>query len=173
MAKKLKIRVIADFRQTDIDAGGQGAPLTGIFHKYLNKITKKNLTYLNLGGFANITVSDKNKVISYDTGPANYLMDLWCNKKFDMEYDLDGKLASMGNVNTDLLKSMLSEKYFKKKYPKSTGFELFNDDWIEKHLSRISKLSDVDVLSTLAYLTIITVSNELRNFKNKNRTKKR
>jgi len=167
LAKKLKIRVIADFRQTDIDAGGQGAPLTGIFHKYLNDITKKNLTYLNLGGFANITVSDKNKVISYDTGPANYLMDLWCNKKFDMEYDLDGKLASMGNVNTDLLKSMLSEKYFKKKYPKSTGFELFNDDWIEKHLRKTSKLSDVDVLSTLTYLTIITVSNELKSFKNK------
>ena len=167
LSKKLKIKVIADFRQTDIDAGGQGAPLAGLFHKYLNTLINKKLTYLNLGGFANVTVPYNNNIISYDTGPANYLMDLWCNNKFDMEYDLDGKLASLGNINIDLLKSMLSDKYFKKKYPKSTGFELFNEDWIKKHLAKSSKVSDVDVLATLAFLTIITVSNELKKFKNK------
>ncbi len=167
LSKKLKIKVIADFRQTDMDAGGQGAPLAGLFHNYLNNILNKKLTYLNLGGFANITVPLNTRIISYDTGPANYLMDLWCNKKFDMEYDLDGKLASLGNVNTNLLKSMLSEKYFKKEYPKSTGFELFNEDWLMKHLSKISKVGDVDVLATLTFLTIITVSNELKRFKNK------
>ena len=42
-------------------------------------------------------------MISYDTGPANYLIDLWCREKFDIEYDLDGGLASMGDVDTKLL----------------------------------------------------------------------
>tara|TARA_B100001564_G_scaffold357818_1_gene374940 strand:+ start:556 stop:1638 length:1083 start_codon:yes stop_codon:yes gene_type:complete len=166
LSQKLKMIIISDFRQTDIDAGGQGAPLAGLFHQYLNAIVKKDLTYLNLGGFANITVPYKNKIISYDTGPANYLIDLWCNKNFDMEYDLDGQLASIGNVNTDLLKIMLNEKYFNKKYPKSTGFELFNNTWIDKHLKKVKNLSNIDILSTLTYLTIITVSNELKKFKN-------
>ena len=167
LSQKLEILVISDFRQTDINAGGQGAPLAGLFHNYLNSLMKKNLTYLNLGGFANISVLHNKQIISYDTGPANYLIDLWCNKKFDMEYDLDGQLASIGNVNTDLLKMMLNEKYFRKKYPKSTGFEVFNETWIYDHLKKLSTISDIDVLSTLTYLTIITVSRELKNFNNK------
>ena len=166
LSQKLKITIISDFRQTDINAGGQGAPLAGLFHLYLNTLVKKDLAYLNLGGFANITIPHKNKMVSYDTGPANYLIDLWCNKNFDMEYDLDGRLASMGSINTDLLKLMLNEKYFNKKYPKSTGFELFNDVWIEKYLKKVKKISNIDVLSTLTYLTIITVSNELKKYKN-------
>ena len=167
LSQKLEILVISDFRQTDINAGGQGAPLAGLFHNYLNSLMKKNLTYLNLGGFANISVLHNKQIISYDTGPANYLIDLWCNKKFDMEYDLDGQLASIGNVNTDLLKIMLKEKYFRKRYPKSTGFEVFNETWIYDHLKKLSTISDIDVLSTLTYLTIITVSRELKNFNNK------
>ena len=166
LSQKVKITVISDFRQTDIDAGGQGAPLVGLFHSYLNTLVKKDLAYLNLGGFANITIPYNNKIVSYDTGPANYLIDLWCNKHFDMEYDLDGRLASMGSINTELLKLMLSEKYFNKKYPKSTGFELFNDEWINKYLIKVKNSSDIDTLSTLTYLTIITVSNELKRFKN-------
>ena len=166
LSKRLKISVVSDFRQTDIDAGGQGAPLAGLFHNYLNRIIKKNITYLNLGGFANITVSHEDRTISYDTGPANYLIDLWCDKYFDMEYDIDGSLASMGNINIELLKSMLKEKYFKKKYPKSTGFELFNESWVQGHLKKVSKISDLDILATLTYLTVITVSNELKKYKN-------
>ena len=165
LSKKLKIAVISDFRQTDIDAGGQGAPLAGLFHNYLNRIIKKNISYLNLGGFANITVTHQDRTISYDTGPANYLIDLWCDKYFDMEYDIDGRLASMGNINVDLLKSMLKEKYFKKKYPKSTGFELFNESWVCEHLKKVPKINDLDVLATLTYLTVISVSNELKKFK--------
>ena len=84
----LSIPIIADFRQTDIDAGGQGAPLTGFFHKYLNDTMNSSITYINLGGFANISIPKNRSMISYDTGPANYLIDLWCREKFDIEYDL-------------------------------------------------------------------------------------
>ena len=49
---------IFDFRQTNIDAGGQGAPLTGFFHEYLNSSSAKPITFLNLGGFANLSIKD-------------------------------------------------------------------------------------------------------------------
>ena len=160
----LSIPIIADFRQTDIDAGGQGAPLTGFFHKYLNDTMNSSITYINLGGFTNISIPKNRSMISYDTGPANYLIDLWCREKFDIEYDLDGGLASMGDVDTKLLKNMLKESFFKKPPPKSTGFELFNLNWIEKHLSKVSRPRDIDVLSTLTYLTILTVSDEIKKY---------
>jgi anhydro-N-acetylmuramic acid kinase len=167
LATLLSIPVISDFRQTDIDAGGQGAPLTGLFHKYLNTITNKNLIYLNLGGFANVSIPNKSKLISYDTGPANYLIDAWCREKFDIEFDLNGRLASMGEIDSEVLKLMLKDKYFIKKPPKSTGFELFNLSWIRKYLKKNSFYRDINILSTLTYLTVITVSNDINKYKDK------
>ena len=40
-----KINTVADFRQSDIDSGGQGAPLTGYFQHYLSKKLKKNIVF--------------------------------------------------------------------------------------------------------------------------------
>ena len=165
LGSTVDIPVVADFRQTDIDAGGQGAPLTGYFHEYLTLLTGKSMIYINLGGFANISLNHKSELISYDSGPANYLIDLWCREKFDVEFDLDGQLASMGNINTDLLVKMLQEKYFKKKSPKSTGFELFNRDWIKSKLSEVGYVKEIDVLSTLTYLTVVSISNEINIYK--------
>ena len=163
----LAIPVIADFRQTDINAGGQGAPLTGLFHKHLNLITNKALIYLNLGGFANISIPNGRTIISYDVGPANYLIDAWCREKFDIEFDLDGRLASKGDIDLALLKLMLKDKYFKKRPPKSTGFELFNMDWIKQCLKKLPPSKDINILATLTYLTVIIISNELNKYKSK------
>ena len=61
---------------------------------------------------------------------------------------------------------MLKEKYFKKNCPKSTGFDLVNESWVQGHLKKLSKISDLDILATLTYLTVITISNELKKYKN-------
>ena len=167
LSSVLSIPVVADFRQTDINVGGQGAPLTGLFHKYLNQLINTELIYLNLGGFANITIPNGKKIISYDVGPANYLVDEWCRERFDIEFDLSGRLASKGKVDFDVLKLMLKDKYFSKKPPKSTGFELFNMNWIQKFLKKMSYSKDIDILATLTYLTVITVSNDINKYKNK------
>ena len=155
------IPVVSDFRQTNIKAGGQGAPLTGFFHQYINKQSKKNTSFVNLGGFANITIKSMGKVFSYDTGPANYLIDSWCREKFNISYDKGGKLAQKGEIHLGFLKSMLQDKFFKKKPPKSTGFESFNYNWILKHLKKFNNIKKLDVLATLTYLTISTISCEL------------
>jgi len=167
ISSRTSIPVVADFRQTDIDAGGQGAPLTGLFHNYLNGCKKEFITFVNLGGFANITLKKGRKVIAYDTGPSNYLIDLWCREKFNRDFDLDGRLASMGDVDINLLKSLLKDKFFERPAPKSTGFEYFNHQWLKKHLSKLKKINKLNVLSTLTYFTAITVSNELNRYKTK------
>ncbi len=160
--KKLGIPVVADFRLTDIIAGGQGAPLTGYFHDYIVQKTACPISFLNLGGFANITIKISGKLFSYDTGPANYLIDNWCRRKFKKEFDHKGLLAKTGEINYQLLKIMCSDQFFRKKYPKSTGFERFDYKWITSKIAKLNfKISNIDVLSTLTYLTITTVSQEI------------
>ncbi len=162
----ISIPVVSDFRQTNIKAGGQGAPLTGLFHQHINKVFKKNISFVNLGGFANITIKYKGQIFAYDTGPANYLIDVWCRKKFNIPYDKNGKLAQTGEIHLGFLQSMLQDKFFKKTPPKSTGFENFNYNWILKHLKKFKQVAKLDVLATLTYLTISTISCELNKDRN-------
>ena len=164
IAQKTSLVVISDFRQCDIDAGGQGAPLSAFFHQYLNKSKKDFITFINLGGFANVTLKSGKKIFGFDTGPANYLLDLWCRKKFNKNFDSNGRLASQGNINPKLLKNLLNHKYFKIDPPKSTGFETFNAKWLQSCLSKLKTINKIDVLSTLTYFTIITVANEVNRF---------
>ena len=104
---------------------------------------------------------NKNQAISYDTGPANYLIDTWCRTKFKRTFDKSGKLAQKGEINNEFLKSMMKDHYFLAKPPKSTGFERFNLEWIMKHKRKVRGIKNIDVLATLTYLTISTVSIEL------------
>ena len=167
----LNIPLVADFRQCDINSGGEGAPLTGYFHEFLNKKLSKKISFLNLGGFANISIHKAGKIISYDTGPANYLIDNWCKIKFQKDFDKNGRLAKKGEINYQLLKCMSSDSFFKKDHPKSTGFEKFNIKWLERQLRSIGyKISNEDVLTTLTYFTITTVTQELN--KDSSREKK-
>tara|TARA_Y100000590_G_scaffold109050_1_gene124175 strand:+ start:1735 stop:2814 length:1080 start_codon:yes stop_codon:yes gene_type:complete len=159
---KTGIPVVADFRQTDIDCGGQGAPLSALFHSFL--YNKDPVIFVNLGGFANITLKKGYKFYGYDTGPANYLLDLWCQKKLNKEFDASGNLAQKGEVQLSLLNSMLKDKYFKKLPPKSTGFEYFNWKWLMDHLSKYKNINKLNVLSTLTYLTSITVAQEINKY---------
>ena len=158
----IKIPVVANFRQTDIHAGGQGAPMTGYFHQFISSLKKKRICFLNLGGFGNVTIYVNNKQFSYDTGPANYLIDSWCKLKFKLDYDKNGKIAKQGEINHELLKRMSADAFFKKKYPKSTGFERFNLQWLQGHIDKCQKrISNIDVTTTLTYLSISSISQEL------------
>ena len=169
IASETSLIVISDFRQCDIDAGGEGAPLSAFFHNYINKKRKDFITFINLGGFANITLKSGQKVLGFDTGPANYLIDMWCRRKFNKEFDSGGKLASKGNIHTKLLKKLLNDRYFKIKPPKSTGFEDFNWEWLQKHLSKFKNINRFDVLSTLTYFTIITIADTINEYRPKSR----
>ena len=70
--------------------------------------------------------------MAYDTGPANYLIDLISNMYFDIPYDKNGLLAKKGKINDKALVAMLSDRFFDQEIPKSTGFERFNFKWLTK-----------------------------------------
>jgi len=162
VSKKVGIDVVSDFRSGDVALGGQGAPFAPVFHKFLFDDAKKNIAVLNLGGIANISILGE-KLIGYDIGPANILLDLWIQDKKQKKYDAKGKWAKKGQVNEILLKSFLDEPYFKKELPKSTGRELFNASWLEQKLFGLMVL-DIDVQATLLELSVVSIKNALDTF---------
>lgn len=162
VAKKTGIDVVNDFRSGDIANSGEGAPLTPAFHKALFDDGKSAV--LNLGGIANITILT-DEFIGYDVGVANILSDYWINKHQNIAYDKDGSWASEGKVNEELLRVILSDPYFKKLPPKSTGREHFNGDWLEDKLKQFSDISAVDVQATLLEFTITPIIEALKESK--------
>ena len=160
IAKKSGLRVIADFRLTDMKHGGQGAPLAPYFHEYISSKSRNFINFINLGGFANLTYRSNNKLMAFDTGPANYLINEVSKKYFKKDYDKNGRLAKTGKINDKALLSMLSDKYFYQDPPKSTGFEKFNIQWIEKYKDKF-QLSRSSLIATLTQLTSISVSDAI------------
>ena len=114
LSKLTKKNVIYNFRENDIRNGGQGAPLTPIFHKLLVNQKKINLpvTILNIGGIANITsVQKENKIFSSDIGPGNCLIDKWVRSNSDKNYDNNGSFAKSGKINKIILDQSLENFY--------------------------------------------------------------
>ena len=152
LAEKTGIDVIADFRSRDLAAGGHGAPLVPAFHAQ-QFVEDKNLAILNIGGIANLTLLPKTgEVTGFDCGPGNMLMDAWICEHQGNAYDENGQWASQGKANDALLAKMLSDPFFAKAPPKSTGRDEFHLEWLQKKLSGENFLCE-DVQATLLHLT--------------------
>jgi len=163
LAELTSITVVADFRSRDIAAGGQGAPLVPAFHKAIFAHPQFNRAVINIGGIANITyLSSKSKLIGFDSGPGNMLLDAWIKQQKNLNYDANGAWASTGAIIDPLLSAMLAEPYFALIPPKSTGRDLFNDAWLAKHLAATNYRTQ-DVAYTLVSLTAHSIYNALQH----------
>ena len=164
IAKGTGIDCIADFRSADIALGGQGAPLVPLFHEWLFAAPDTDRCVLNIGGIANVTLlpSGGAGISGFDTGPGNSLLDAWTRQHRDAPYDDCGQWAASGNVAESMLEGMLADPYFAKAPPKSTGFEYFNEVWLQSHVP--AKLEAADVQSTLCELTAASVSGAISRF---------
>ncbi len=162
----LNLTTVGNFRHDDIEAGGEGAPLTPIFHNAVFGGDRKKKAIVNIGGITNITALNYPDLIGFDTGPGNCLMDCWSRINNIGNYDEKGSWASSGTVNQTLLKAMMEDEYFSRKYPKSTGPDYFNHEWIKKNLLKLSKeIPTEDVQATLLQVTVFSLIESI-NFLN-------
>ena len=158
IAERCGIDVVADFRRADVAAGGQGAPLLPALHAMLLGRPGHARVVLNLGGIANITVLGADgKVLGFDTGPANGLLDAWCLQHVGEPFDRDGAFAARGQVNPALLEALLGDTYFALAPPKSTGREHFHLAWLARQPG-VQALAPADVQATLLELTVRSVT---------------
>lgn len=156
LAKMLNKNVVFGFRTKDIELGGQGAPLAPIYHQFI--ISNLNLDLpsciLNIGGVANLTFWNGKKLIGFDTGPGNALMDDYMQLFSNKYFDKDGILASKGLPNNKIVNEFINNDYFKKTPPKSLDRNSFIN-LFKKLLSK--KLLPQDIMATLAKFTIESI----------------
>lgn len=147
IAERTGIQTIADFRPSDMAAGGKGAPLAPFLDLELFRHPENARIALNIGGIANITVIPANAkpedVIAFDTGPGNMVMDAVAPP-----FDRDGERARAGKVNTPLLERLLADPYYRRQPPKSCGREQYGDDFV--------LASNIDI-ATATELTALTI----------------
>jgi len=161
IAERSGIATVADFRRRDVAAGGHGAPLMPAFHAAMLHSDAEDRAVLNLGGIANFTLLPRaGQVRGFDTGPANALLDAWCERHVGHAFDADGAFAASGRVDDALLARLLDDAWFALPPPKSTGREQFHLDWAEARIGD-SSLSAQDVQATLLELTAATVADAL------------
>jgi anhydro-N-acetylmuramic acid kinase len=157
LSKLTKKKVIYDFRQNDLKNGGEGAPLTPIFHQMLQKkINIKPVSFFNIGGILNrTTIWDDGLLSAKDIGPGMCLIDKWIRTRSKKKYDKNGDLARLGKVNKKVLDKYWS--IFQASDPKQSSFDTSNFD--------ISFAKNLSLKDGAATLTIYTVNYFISHFK--------
>jgi anhydro-N-acetylmuramic acid kinase len=167
IAYKTGITTVADFRQRDIAAGGEGAPLAPAFHNNIFRNKNKNRTVLNIGGIANATYlpADKNKSCTgFDTGPGNTLMDCWIKKHLQKNFDKDGEWAASAQANSRLVEQLMQDIFIHKTPPKSTGREYYNLHWLNEQLKSFENIKADIVQASLCEFTAQSIQFSINNF---------
>ena len=154
-------KIIFNFRANDIINGGQGAPLTPIFHYLISeqKKIKSPVCFLNIGGIANITIIKESgnisKLTSKDIGPGNCLIDAWVRKNSNKKFDKDGILASSG-IRNEIIFEQAQELYMNRNNKKKLSFDTNDFD-----ISFVRGLNLEDGVATLTDFTASIIGDEL------------
>ena len=164
--------VIYNFRQVDIENGGEGAPLTPIFH---NAVVNKNLNsefnkfetinVLNIGGIANITKTARwnnfykstDMLQASDIGPGNCMIDRWIRNNSNRMFDNKGNIASYGKTDSLILNQALENLNILPPYNKSLDINDFD-------ISFVRGLNLENGASTLSDLTAEIISNAIIHY---------
>ncbi|MGQ9461816.1 MAG: anhydro-N-acetylmuramic acid kinase [Candidatus Fervidibacter sp.] len=170
IAFKTGIPVVSDFRAKDMAAGGQGAPLVPLIDWLLLRGKQKIRVALNIGGIANLTVLTErlSDVIAFDTGPGNMLID-GAVRVFSggtETYDRNGEWAKKGRVDKKLFRWLMSHSFLRQPPPKSTGREMFGENFLWEVLERANLLglTEHDTVATLTAFTAASIADAIKRF---------
>jgi len=170
IAAELGVPVASNFRPLDMLAGGQGAPLVPLLDYVLFADAKRGRVLQNIGGIANLTAipagEGADKVVAFDSGPGNMVMDWLALELFGKRYDKNGSLAAAGTVIHPVLKAALRNPYFKMKPPRTAGREQFGREYAAEFLKACRKhsLKNEDALATATALTAETIAGSYARF---------
>ncbi len=170
VAEEAGCAVASDFRQRDIAAGGEGAPISALADDLVFAQLSRPAVILNLGGMANVTLLSDDPVENaraFDTGPANALLDGLARRLLDRPFDEGGRAALAGTAHAGLLEELARHPFLAKPPPKSTGRDTFGEAWVEGVVARARELGverREDLLATAADFVALSVARALRDF---------
>jgi len=174
IAERTGCAVVSDFRSRDVSAGGQGAPLVSIADMLLFAHPTQWRAMQNLGGIGNVTVVPPSSlqdngagVRAFDTGPGCVVMDTVTRTlRPALPYDVGGALAASGRVMSDVVQSAMSHPFFAASPPKSTGRELFTQEYVNAFIGqcRDAGASDEDIVATATELTAVSIADQYARF---------
>ena len=169
IAVKTNIITISDFRQKHLAAGGEGAPLAVYGDFFIFGKKGENRIMLNMGGIANFTYlpssMNPEEIFVTDTGTGNTLLDAFVKYHFPhLSYDNDAEIASKGTVNNQLLRELKCNDFFLKPFPKTTGPELFDKQYVTlaQQNSETTNISTEDLLATLTRFSAETIADAIK-----------
>ena len=140
LAQLLKKKVVYDFRQKDIENGGQGAPLTPIFHYLLSKIINEKfktgfpIGFINIGGITNLTITKtissniQDDIVAFDIGPGNCLIDDWVRKNSNKKFDENGNISKAGKIDK-LITNQVMDNFNIESYSKTLDVKDFDNSF--------------------------------------------
>lgn len=172
IAEMTGIRVVSNFRVADMAAGGQGAPLVPFADWILFRHPKEHRIIQNLGGIANLTFlpagGGLESVTAFDTGPANMVID-GLVRRFTSNrsaFDRNGRIGRTGTISVELLFQLKRHPFFRKAPPKTTGREMFGDEFTERLIAMGTSLglAPSDMVATATALSAWSIAEAYRRF---------
>lgn len=157
LANMLNLPVIGRFRQLDIDAGGQGAPLVPLCD---DLFFSEYDACLNLGGIANISYRTQQGRIGFDICAVNQVLNYFAQQA-GFAFDDNGHLAASGIVNQTVLTQLNALPFYQQPAPKS-----LDNAWAHASvipLLRDAQLSAADALATATEHIAQQIANTIRN----------
>lgn len=172
IAERTGIVTVSDFRVADMAAGGQAAPLVPFSEYLLYRREEETLLLQNIGGIGNVTVlpagGGPESVFAFDTGPGNMILDAVVSAFTGgvQRYDAGGAMAAAGKINPELLARLRSHPYYTLPLPKSTGREMFGEQYTAGILawSKERGIAPADVAATVTYLTAWSIADAYQRY---------
>jgi anhydro-N-acetylmuramic acid kinase len=164
------ITTVGNFRPADMALGGQGAPLVPWTDAALLTHPTKTRCIQNIGGIANVTYlpPKSRRVLAFDTGPGNMLIDAILSLATDgrQRFDRNGKIAAKGVLEPNLFRTLQAHPYFSTRPPKSTGRELFGQQFarmlLDNQRTRHGKFENL--IHTVTRLTAWSIADAYEKF---------
>ncbi len=168
IAARVGVPVVSDFRPADMAAGGNGAPLVPFFDYLVYRDQRIGRIIQNIGGIANLTAippgAPLERIVAFDTGPGNMVIDAVTERLFGQRYDRDGVIAASGVILEPVLAVVLRLPFFRRTPPKSAGREEFGREFAQEFLRRCGRAKQQDVVTTATALTARSIADALRRF---------
>lgn len=168
IAARVGVPVVSDFRPSDMAAGGKGAPLVPFLDFLLYRDERVGRIVQNIGGIANLTAipagAKPGKLLAFDTGPGNMVIDAVTERLFGKPFDRNGRIAASGTVLERVVNDLLRAPFFRRKPPKTAGREEFGTEFVLRFLQLCGRVSKTDVVATATALTARSIADSLRRF---------